>query len=255
MQHMATSSFVSPGILAPTPRFDRPTFLMCPPEWYGVAYVHNPWMAGNVHRSSRDLAFAQWKSLYNLLRGVADVRLLHPEQDCPDMVFLGHGALIGSGIAAMASFTHVERRPETTYLAPLAHWARLPALGHPPGGWFRGGRRRRHSRARDGSVLWAAHGVRTCRSAHAHVADAWGVPVRSLHLVDPRFYHLDTCFAPLAGGYLLYYPEAFDGESLARDRRGVSRRDGVLQSHRVRTPPTWSCCSAEHRQDGIHRAP
>jgi ornithine--oxo-acid transaminase len=40
------------------------------------------------------------------------------------------------------------------------------------------------------------------------------VPVTSLHLIDPRFYHLDTCFAPLSGGYLLYYPEAFDLASL-----------------------------------------
>ncbi len=35
----------------------------------------------------------------------------------------------------------------------------------------------------------------------------------SLHLVDPRFYHLDTCFTPLHGGYLLYYPAAFDNAS------------------------------------------
>ena len=42
----------------------------------------------------------------------------------------------------------------------------------------------------DGTELWAAHGVRTCCSSHRHVADAWHVPVHSLHLVDPRFYHL-----------------------------------------------------------------
>lgn len=211
---MATSSFVYPGTLAPTPRFDRPTFLMCPPEWYGVAYVHNPWMAGNVHRSSRDLAFAQWKSLYNLLRGIADVRLLHPEPDCPDMVFLSHGALIGSGIAAMASFTHPERRAETTFLRRwlTGHgfllWDTAREVGFEGEGdaTFSGG----------GTALWAAHGVRTCRSSHAHVADAWGVPVHSLHLVDPRFYHLDTCFMPLAGGFLLYFPGAFDATSLAQ---------------------------------------
>jgi N-dimethylarginine dimethylaminohydrolase len=45
------------------------------------------------------------------------------------------------------------------------------------------------------------------------VADAWHTPVTSLHLVDPRFYHLDLCFAPLSGGYLLYFPEAFDAVS------------------------------------------
>jgi N-dimethylarginine dimethylaminohydrolase len=36
-----------------------------------------------------------------------------------------------------------------------------------------------------------------------------------LKLIDQRFYHLDTCFCPLEGGYLLYYPPAFDEESRA----------------------------------------
>ena len=31
-----------------------------------------------------------------------------------------------------------------------------------------------------------------------------------LELVNPRFYHLDTCFCPLAPGVAIYYPEAFD---------------------------------------------
>jgi ornithine--oxo-acid transaminase len=33
-------------------------------------------------------------------------------------------------------------------------------------------------------------------------------------LIDPRFYHLDTCFAPLEGGYIMYFPEAFDDASV-----------------------------------------
>jgi N-dimethylarginine dimethylaminohydrolase len=66
----------------------------------------------------------------------------------------------------------------------------------------------------DGRHLWAAHGVRTCRHCHRHIADAWHVNVTSLHLVDPRFYHLDTCFAALEDGYVLYFPEAFDAQSL-----------------------------------------
>ena len=32
----------------------------------------------------------------------------------------------------------------------------------------------------------------------------------------PRFYHLDTCFAPLEDGSLLYYPGAFDQPSLTQ---------------------------------------
>src|SRR6201995_4221551 len=114
---MATrTTVVQPENLASTPHYARPTVLMSPPEWYGVDYVLNPWMAGNVNRSSRALAFAQWKSLYNVLHSVADVRLLHPEPGCPDMAFLGHGALISHGVAALSSFSPRQRRAETVFL-------------------------------------------------------------------------------------------------------------------------------------------
>ncbi len=33
-------------------------------------------------------------------------------------------------------------------------------------------------------------------------------------MIDSRFYHIDTCLCPLEGGYLLYYPEAFDADSI-----------------------------------------
>ncbi len=46
--------------------------------------------------------------------------------------------------------------------------------------------------------------------------DAWQIEVVPLTLIDPRFYHLDTCFAPLAGGFVMYFPEAFDTGSRAR---------------------------------------
>ncbi|MGK4422453.1 hypothetical protein ACSLVQ_29805, partial [Klebsiella pneumoniae] len=35
----------------------------------------------------------------------------------------------------------------------------------------------------------------------------------ALKLADPRFYHLDTCLCPLTGGYVMYFPPAFDDES------------------------------------------
>jgi hypothetical protein len=49
----------SASSFASLPHFNRPTYLMCPPEWYDVDYVINPWMAGNLHQPSRDTAFMQ----------------------------------------------------------------------------------------------------------------------------------------------------------------------------------------------------
>lgn len=225
----SSTTAASSAHLSSTPHFTRPTFLMCPPQWYGVDYAINPWMASNLHRSSRDNAFTQWKGLYVALQKVADVRLLHPEPGCPDMTFLAHAAVVHHGVAALASFSHSERAAETRHLrAWLEQHGFL--LWHTPQETAFEGEGDALFNA-DGSALWAAHGVRTCRSSHRHVADAWHVPVHSLHLVDPRFYHLDTCFAPLPNGEILYYPDAFDAESLAQMEAAfpVERRIAVSE--------------------------
>jgi N-dimethylarginine dimethylaminohydrolase len=202
---------------APTPVYTRPTFLMCPPEWYGADYVLNPWMstgrAGKVHAFSRDLAFAQWKGLHNVLRSVADVRLLHPEPGCPDMTFVSHGALVHHGVAAISSFEPRQRRPESIYLRRWLASQGFLLWETPRETAFEGeGDVVFHD---SGTRLFAAHGVRTCQASHRHIAQAWHVPVTSLHLIDPRFYHLDTCFTPLHDGFLLYYPGAYDQPSLS----------------------------------------
>jgi N-dimethylarginine dimethylaminohydrolase len=47
------------------------------------------------------------------------------------------------------------------------------------------------------------------------VGELLGCEVIPLELVDPRYYHLDTCFCPLAPGVAIYYPPAFDGYARA----------------------------------------
>ena len=237
---MASISTIStPQNFASTPLFTRPTFLMCPPEWYGVDYVINPWMAGNVNRSSRDLAFAQWKGIHNVLRSVADVRLLHPEPGCPDMTFVGHAGLVHHGVAAISSFSHTERRPESIYLRRWLASHGFLLWETPRETAFEG--EGDVSFDDSGKRLWAAHGVRTCKAAHRHIADAWHVPVTSLHLIDPRFYHLDTCFTPLSNGYLLYYPGAFDAASLTMIEQAYpsTKRIPVTEADATR----MACCA------------
>ncbi|WP_213803351.1 arginine deiminase-related protein [Granulicella sp. dw_53] len=200
--------------LAPTPHFDRPTYLMCPPEFFDVNYIINPWMAGNLHRPSRDTAFAQWRNLYQQLRRIADVRLLKARPGSPDMVFVAHAAIVSHGIAALSSFAHPQRQTEEPHLRRWLKDTGFLLWETPRETAFEGEGDAIFDA--DGRHLWIAHGVRTCQHSHRHVADAWHTPVTSLHLVDPRFYHLDICFAPLANGYLLYFPGAFDAASLAK---------------------------------------
>jgi N-dimethylarginine dimethylaminohydrolase len=208
---ITTAPVSSASGFASLPHFNRPTYLMCPPEWYDVNYVINPWMAGNLHQPSRDTAFMQWKNLYQELQQIADVRLLHAREGAPDMVFVAHAALVQHGVAAVSSFTHPQRQSEEQHVRQWLEDAGFLLWATPRETSFEGEGDALFDA--NGERLWAAHGVRTCKISHRHVANAWHAPVTSLHLMDPRFFHLDLCFAPLNGGYLLYFPEAFDAAS------------------------------------------
>src|SRR5205807_59282 len=64
-----------------------------------------------------------------------------------------------------------------------------------------------------GDLLLAGTGFRTSPAAHAEAENFFGVPVVTLHLVDPRYYHLDTALAALDDHNVAYLPAAFSAES------------------------------------------
>src|SRR5262249_867791 len=61
-----------------------------------------------------------------------------------------------------------------------------------------------------GATLFAGYRIRSDAQAHQYLGKVLGVQVLPLELVNPRFYHLDTCFCPLAPGQAIYFPDAFD---------------------------------------------
>jgi N-dimethylarginine dimethylaminohydrolase len=69
------------------------------------------------------------------------------------------------------------------------------------------------------ALMWTGHGQRSSRAMHAVIEQLFGVPTVPLELVDPRFYHLDTCFCVLSGGEILWYPPAFSSEAAQTVRR------------------------------------
>lgn len=86
--------------------------LMCPPDCYDVNYVINPWMEGNVHKSSKVRAAAQWRGLNDILHRYAHVELLHPEPGLPDLVFTANAGLVLANDAIISRFLHKERQGE-----------------------------------------------------------------------------------------------------------------------------------------------
>lgn len=186
-------------------------FLMCAPDHYDVDYVINPWMEGNVHKSSRDRAVEQWQQLFHLLKDHAIVDLVKPEKGVPDMVFTANAGLVLGETAVLSRFFHKERQGEEPFFKAWleAHGFTVHEL--PKELPFEGAGDALFDR--EGRWLWAGYGFRSELDSHPYLARWLDIEVLSLRLMDERFYHLDTCFCPLTDGYLLYYPPAFDAYS------------------------------------------
>ncbi len=197
----------------------KTAFLMCPPEYFDVSYIINPWMQGNVRRIDNALAKQQWRALYDILTDLAVVRLVLPQPGSPDMVFTANAGLVKGRRFLASRFRYPERQYEEPY---FADWfldrgydvSLMPR--HVP---FEGAGDALLDRA--APRLWLAYGHRSVLAAKDVIAGNCGGEIVPLKLTDQRFYHLDTCFCPLEGGHVLYYPAAFDPASQATIERLV----------------------------------
>ncbi len=186
-------------------------FLMCAPDHYDVDYVINPWMEGNVHKSSRDRAVEQWQKLFHLLKEHTTVELVEPHRGVPDMVFTANAGLVLEKTAVLSRFYHKERQGEEPYFQQWFEEHGFTVHTLPKDLPFEGAGDALLDR--EGRWLWAGYGFRSELDSHPYLAKWLDIEVLSLRLMDERFYHLDTCFCPLLDGYLLYYPPAFDSYS------------------------------------------
>ncbi len=189
----------------------RIEYLMCPPHHYEVDYVINPWMEGNIHRSSRDRAEVQWQKLHTILQEQAEVKTVDPAQGWPDMVFTANAGLILNKTVVLSRFFHPERQGEQPHFKQWFLDQGYTVHELPPELPFEGAGDALLDRS--GRWLWAGYGFRSVLESHPYLAKWLEIEVLSLRLIDERFYHLDTCFCPLSEGYLLYYPAAFDAYS------------------------------------------
>lgn len=193
-------------------------FLMCPPEHFGVSYVINPWMEGNVAHADLPLAARQWHALRDGLAGIASVREMPAAAGVPDMVFTANAGLVLDDKVVLSRFRHAERQPEEARFQAWFEEQGMHVLTMPEGIAFEGAGDALLDR--HGDLLWMGYGHRTDVRAAPLIAGWLEIEVQSLQLVDPRFYHLDTCFCPLQGGYLMVYLPAFDAPS----RKAIASR-------------------------------
>lgn len=180
--------------------------LMCPPDHYGIHYEINPWMR-RQRQADPAVAERQWRGLVQILEQLGvQVELLPPQPQLPDLVFTANAAMIFQQKAILSRFRYPERQGEETVNADWFQEHDFDVERLPESMYFEG--------AGDalfcGATWFAGYRIRSDVLAHQHIAQEIGCRVIPVELIDPYYYHLDTCFCPLAPDVALYYPRAFD---------------------------------------------
>ncbi|MER6212648.1 MULTISPECIES: dimethylargininase [unclassified Streptomyces] len=195
---------------APARVATRRRLLMCRPRHYDVTYSINPWMNPQLATDTA-LAVRQWEGLRDLYLELGHVvEEIDPLDGLPDMVFAANGATVVDGRVYGARFRHAERTAEgPAYLRWLEGrgykdllWPEYVNEGE--GDFLTVGRR-----------ILAGTGFRTDPRSHLEAQEFLGLPVTSLTLVNPDYYHLDTALAVLSDEEVMYYPAAFSPGSQA----------------------------------------
>lgn len=200
----------------PVPR----RLLMVRPTYFSVDYVINPHMEGNVGKVDQEKAYRQWEAVRDAFKKTGlEVQEIDGQPGLPDMVFSANHALpyiddVGSKSAIMSIMNSDHRKGEIAY---IEQWYRqngyeIHYLDNEGIKSFEGmGDAIWHHKKR---LLWGGYGFRTSAKAYDFISQKFNVPVITLELKNPAFYHLDTCLSILDENSALIYPQAFTGEGL-----------------------------------------
>jgi N-dimethylarginine dimethylaminohydrolase len=148
----------------------------------------------------------------------AQVEVQAGAQSLPDMVFTANAAMVLDRKALLARFLCAERRGEEKHNRAFFDALRErgvldEVIATPEGLYFEGAGDAHWDAAR--GLIWTGYGQRSSREMQYVIGEHFAVPTVALELVDPRFYHLDTCFCLLPRGDVLYYRPALSPRALA----------------------------------------
>ena len=185
---------------------------MSDPKIFNIQYNINPWMKGNLGKANSDLATKQWLTLKKAIETIARVEVIPSRELLPDLVFTANAALLDKNKCILSHFKCSERRGEESIFHNWFKQQNFHIITMPKNIFFEGAGDALFSV--NGNTLWLGYGYRSdLASADILSTELVNTVINPLKLVNPYFYHLDTCFCPLELGHVMYYPQALDNKA------------------------------------------
>lgn len=194
------------------------------PEFFDVKYVINPHMEGHIGDIDKKLAMDEWIRLKKAYESLGlYVHEVAGAKEFPDMVFCANQSLPnitadGTKQVVMSVMNADQRKGEVPIIEEVYRESsyEFSYLDDKEFKSFEGmGDAIWHFKKR---LIWGGYGYRTSIDVYDLISEIFSTPVIALELIDPKFYHLDTCFCVLDEETVLIYPKAFTEEGLKNIR-------------------------------------
>ncbi len=183
--------------------------LLCPPTKFDIEYEINPWMHLE-NKADRTLVMESYSLLKaTLMKLGASLYEINQAEGLPDMVYTANFGFVSGNRFIAANYMFRERRGESKLAAEYfdREFGFTPVF-LPETVYFEG----QGDLLTDGERYFFGWGKRSHREAKGYLEEHLGHELIDFELVDPFYYHLDTCFAPLSPDVVVINPRSFTEE-------------------------------------------
>lgn len=192
------------------------TIFICPPKFYNISYEINPWMKkGN--ETPNDFVYKQWNNLCEVLRkNNVSLKEIDPQDGCPDMVFTANAGLVAHNNVILSNFKYEERKREKVFYKEWFKETNFNIIEFSEDVFFEGAG---DCLVGPNGFVFMGYGFRTDPKAYNEPIweELFNLSISSIkiELINPNFYHLDTCLCPLDKNQILLYPKAFNKQTIS----------------------------------------
>ena len=184
--------------------------LMCPPKYYNIEYVINPWMKEGT-QINREAAYSNYNFLKESYEASGmEVIEIEPVEGLPDMIYTANIGYAEGDIFIKANFKAPERRKESEFAANLFENMGYKIHTLPEDILYEG----EGDIIRSDKKYFIGYGERSSIKVKNHLENILNKEFFPIELNNPYFYHLDTCLGPLNDDTAVINPVAYTNEGL-----------------------------------------
>ncbi|HSZ24801.1 MAG TPA: arginine deiminase-related protein [Cytophagaceae bacterium] len=179
--------------------------LVCASDYFRIEYEINPWMDVSNNADRSEVLIQYRKLLDTFARAGVKFHGIEPNPKFPDMVYTANYGFITGKKFIKANFKYEQRRGESALAEKYFRQLGYKIYALPDKIYFEG----EGDLLSSGNTYFVGWGKRTMKEVVPHLKDILNGEVIDLELVDPYYYHLDTCFAPLNEKTVVINPNSF----------------------------------------------